>query len=511
MDSEAKVDGIKIEIPIYHDVWMDNGVETFYQILKEAQNNSFNVNINADSLLLNVTDFDEFKEAVGVAVKNRRSNLIVIAEDKKTGETKEVKKDYVLIQEGTKVKGVVAFKEGLYNEKTTLDTVKNVFDSIAEEGTRNCIVCGRQFSRPVKKLQQAAYPLVTKIKSLSGVRSYKDGEVYSFKEYFEDLCPACHLIGLSEWSDDGIIYRTIPGEKSTLFLPKLNSLDELVEFKKSYRPLLNKGSRYRNIRVKEGSEETENPPGSFSTLLCFYEKFFFDVDKKEVIGKSWVMMEVPFGAVKNIKLNAIDLTEPVLRVVKELTNEKISIYKAIIEEIFFFYDNPKGAPVDWDLTGEIREKLSEAILKDDFHSFAGNLLPRKGGRVGYSKDTKLNIEDLIYIWRLKNMGVPKEKIDTVKSVGNIVAKASKNNPSLLYKLDKTKNIGAFWSVLREISRKLIGFDENDKRMIKPTALDGLIQLVKDDEGGWKEIRDLLVVYSSMYYAIGGMREEKENE
>jgi hypothetical protein len=488
---------------------MDNGIETFYQILKEAQNNSFNVNINVDSLLLNVADFNGFKESVGVAVKNRRSNLIVIAEDKKTGETKQVKKDYILIQEGTKVKGEVAFKEGLYNEKTAIDTVKKVFDSITEEGTRNCIVCGRQFSRPLKKLQQAAYPFVTKIKSLSGVRSYKDGEVYSFKEYFEDFCPACYLIGLSEWSDDGIIYRTIPGEKSTLFLPRLNSLEDLTKFKQSYRPHLNKSSRYCNILVKKGSKETENPSGSFSTLLCFYEKFFIDVDKKEVIGKSWVMMDVPFGAVKNIKLNVIDLIEPVLRVIKELSDERIKIYKDIIEEISFFYDNPEGPPVDWDLTGKIREKLSEAILKDDFHSFARNLLPRKGGRVGYHhpKDAKLNIEDLIYIWRLKNMGIPKEKIDTIKSVGNIVAKASKNNPSLLYKLDKTKNISAFWSVLREISRKLIGFDKNDKRMIKLTALDGLIQLVKDNEDGWKEIRDLLVVYSSIYYA-GGMKEEK---
>ena len=190
---------------------------------------------------------------------------------------------------------------------------------------------------------------------------------------------------------------------------------------------------------------------------------------------------------------------------------KKSIYKEIIEEIFFFYDNPKGAPVDWDLTGEIREKLSEAIIKDDFHAFARNILPRKGGRVGYSKDTKENIEELIYLWRLRNMGVPKEKIEVVKSVGNIVAKASRNNPSLLYKLDKTKSLEAFWSVLREISRKLIGFEEKDRKMIKPTALDKLIQLVKDNEDKWKEIRDLLVIYSSMYYAIGGVKEGEENE
>ena len=104
------------------------------------------------------------------------------------------------------------------------------------------------------------------------------------------------------------------------------------------------------------------------------------------------------------------------------------------------------------------------------------------------------------------MGVPKERLDAIKSVGNIVAKASRKNPSLLYKLDKTRTIDELWSVLREISRKLIGFEDEDKKMIKPTALDEVIQLIKDHEDKWKEIRDLLVVYSSMYYSI---RERKE--
>ncbi len=511
--------GVKIEIPIYNDVWMDNGVETFYHILKEAQNNSFNVNINADSLLLNVTDFDKFQESIGVAVKNRRSNLIVIAEDKKTGETKQIKKDYILIQEGTKVKGEVAFKEGLYNEKTAVDTVKKVFDLIAEEGTRNCIICGKQFSKPVKKLQQAAYPSVTKIKSLSGVRSYKDGEVYSFKEYFEDFCPTCYLIGLSEWSDDGIIYRTIPGERSTLFLPKLNSLEELAKFKESYRPLLNKSSRYRNIRVKEGSEETENPSGSFSTLICFYEKFFFGVDRNEVIKKSWVMMEVPFGAVKNIKLSVIDLAESTLRVIKELSNEEISIYKEIIEEIFFFYDNPKGAPVDWNLTGEIREKLSEAILKDDFRSFARNILPRKGGRVGYSKDTRLNIEELIYIWRLKNMGLNEEKLKTIRSAGRTIAAASKDHRNLLYNLDKAKDKSALLNALRQVSRRIAGLKAEEKEKFKgfiyPPALEDIVSLLEEHDTDSKfieDIKNILVVFSCVEFSrLDYFREKKEGE
>ena len=99
------------------------------------------------------------------------------------------------------------------------------------------------------------------------------------------------------------------------------------------------------------------------------------------------------------------------------------------------------------------------------------------------------------------MGIPKENIGTIKSVGNIVAMASKNNLSLLYKLDKVRNLSEFWSVLREISRKMLGFKEEELAKIKPKALDDLIQLVKTYEDQWKEIRDLLVVYSSMFYSI----------
>ncbi len=108
------------------------------------------------------------------------------------------------------------------------------------------------------------------------------------------------------------------------------------------------------------------------------------------------------------------------------------------------------------------------------------------------------------------MGIPKESLSSIKSVGNIIAKVSKNNLSLLYKLDKTRTIEDFWSVLREISRKLVGLDIK-KANIRPTALDELIQLLKDNENNekqWKEIRDLLVVYSSMYYAIGSRGGEK---
>ena len=105
------------------------------------------------------------------------------------------------------------------------------------------------------------------------------------------------------------------------------------------------------------------------------------------------------------------------------------------------------------------------------------------------------------------MGIEKDDLDTIKSVGNIVAAITKNNVGLLYKLDKARNSKEFWSVMREISRKLVGKDETDiKSKIRPTSLDSLVQLVKTNEDDWKEVRDLLIIYSSMYHSIRSLKQ-----
>lgn len=512
----TKKEPFEIIFTMRNDIWMDNGLETFHSVLNDFQNSNFQTAIENNSLIIRIVEFKKFKEDLGNAVKHRRdNNLIIIDSDKKTGERKEIKKDYILIQEGAKIQGKVAFKENIYNNATTDSIINELFSLISEKNeNRTCAVCGQQFSKQFKKLQQGSYPFVTKIKSLSGVRSYKDGTYLSLNEYFDDFCPACYLLGIIEWLDDGIIFRTIPGTKSTLFLPQLSTLEGLIAFKNSYRPLLTKNNRYRNIRVDIKSQDTENPPGTFSTLLCFYEKFFSWIDTKDVIGRSWAIIDIPFGAVKNLKFELVDLKESILDVIKRLStneNNPVRIYSEIISDIFFFYDNPKGAPVDWDHTNSIREQLCKSLLKDDFHSFAKQLLPKKGGHVGYSTDVRNNLDDLIILWRFEKMGIPKESLDTIKSVGNIVARASKKNQSLFYKLDKARTVDDFWSVLREVSRKLISFEEKDRQMIKPSALDGIIQLVKGHENNWKEIRDLLIVYSAMYYSIGSRKEGDKNE
>jgi len=494
----------EINFQFNNDPWLDNGLEYLYKILTDNNDHlCADVEVNGNGLKVITNNFNKFSEQLGIAIKNIRRNLVVWGVNDKTGEKKEIKKDFILIQEGRKIGGVVAFKEDIYSPDRVISAVKNIVLLSYKDGGEICVVCGERFHKPYKKLQQASYPFVTKIKSLSGIRSYKDGVRYSFREYFDNFCPRCYLLGILVWADSGLIYRTFTETgKSLLFLPKMGSFKELIDFKESYRALLNTSGRYSNIRVKVDRNEVENTPGEYSTLLCFYEKFFAEVEDASSYATEWMVVHIPLGKVKSVKYDDIHLKSEIMDILREIVqDEGISFYADVIKEVYFFNDKPKGAPVDWETTREIQEKLAEYFLKDDFRRFTRQILPRKGGHVGFSRSAREDFESIIYLWRWKRMGIPKESLDTIKSVGNIIAVASKNNLSLLYKLDKARNLGEFWSVLREVSRKIVGFNEKERAKIKPTALDNLIQLVKTYEDQWREIRDLLVVYSSMYYSI----------
>jgi hypothetical protein len=482
---------------------MDNGVENFYRILNELE--SCEAEVTEDSMIIRITDKEKFIKEFTRAVFDKRQNLIAIGEDKRSKAKKEFKKDHIMIQEETKVGGKVSLKEEIYKPEKTSEIVSKIFS--LSEGKNTCILCGRRYDKGVKKLQQANYPFVTKIASLSGVRSYKDGRSLSFKEYYDNLCPLCYFIGILEWTDEALIYRTILEEKkSYLFMPYFENLEDLHNFKKLcvYSGILNNSERYSNIKVNPNVQDVEYTPGEYSTLLCFYEKFIENATD-EMIASDWAVLHIPLGQVKNVKIDFLNIDEGILGIIRELkeSGRLERIYSDLMRKMYFYSQNKNNT--DWDITREIQENLSKSFLLDDFRSFTNNLLPRKGGYVFFSSEVRQYLEELIFEWRWKNMGVAKEKLDAIKSVGNIVAKISENNASLLYKMDKVRNIEEFWSVLREISRKLPGLKDEDLRKIKPTALDDVIQLTKDvvegNKDGWKEVRDLIVVYASMYYSL----------
>lgn len=489
------------EIRIYHDFWMDNALENFYRILTKVQEEveDLDVEITHEKVSFGFNDFERFKKALILEIQHRYKNMIVIDEDKKTGMNKEVKKDFILLQEGKKEKGIVNLKEKVYNWSELPKILESAFKE-NKKGQKRCIMCGRVYKKSFE-LKQAIYPLVTKNKSLSGVRTVK-----SLPEYHKNLCPLCYLIGVLEWTDEATIYRTVTEDKMTyLFLPIFESLEELKSFKEStlYSGILNESHRYTNLVVRPNSDEPENTPGEYTTLLAFYEKFIQNASENSC--QEWATLHIPLGKVKNVKLETIRVSEGILSVINELIQNSHLPYQ-MLKGIFFNVKTEKGYSADWKSTNELREGLAKAFLFDNFREFSKLLLPRKGGFVSLSPEARTVFEELVYLWRWRRLGIPKEKLEVIRSVGNIVAKLSLENPSLLYKLDKTRNLQEFWSILREISRKMAGLEKEELREIKPTAIDELVVLVKENENIWKELRDLLVVYSSMYLAVKKLKQ-----
>jgi len=498
--SERSISGkYQVEIEIYNDFWLDNAIENFYRILLDVQENleDLDVEILNNRLIFSFSNLENLKMALISKIKHRYKNMICFEEDKDTGSSKEVKKDYILLQEGTKKDGIVKLKEKVYDWNELPKMLDIVFEP-CKSNNKICIMCGKQHKKSFE-LKQAVYPLATKTRSLSGVRTLK-----TLPEYYKNICPLCYLLGVLEWTDDALVFRTlVDSGKSYLFIPVFENLEKLNNFKEDVlnSGILSRSSRYTNLLVKPKSDETENTPGEYTTLLAFYEKFIKDASiTLEETCKSWAVLHIPFGKVKNVKLETIKISEGILGVIKGLIENDLMPYQ-MLKGIFFKTKTVSGYQTDWDLTNNLKEELAKNFLFDNFRGFTKALLPRKSGFVSFTSDARTIFEELIYVWRWEKLGIPKEKLGIIKSVGNIIAKLSLENPSLLYKLDKTRNLEDFWSVLREISRKMASLDGEKLKEVKPTSMDELIVLVKENENIWKEIRDLLVVYSSMYLAI----------
>lgn len=483
---------LNISIEKYNDYWMDNALENFYSLLKSFNHdNKINISLKNNSLNIECAT-DNFKEILIEILKNYKQYACVKIEDE-NGIKKEFKKDFIIIQHKRKEQKINLNPKLFQNPD---EEISKLVDSL-ENGKKTCVLCGNSFKKKYDNLTQGSYPFSTKIKSLSGVRTYKNGEYYTFKDYNDSVCPVCSLIGILGWLTETLIYRSLINEKNSyLFLPNLDNLKELHEFKQDCYTLLNSSERWSNIKISEYNEKGELTEGKYSTLLCFYSRFLLNFENTPNI--KWSILNIPLKKVKNVKLYELNMNHLVLKIVKSFIEEDEDIYNLFRSFLFF-----KKDAVDWDLTNKIRENLSESFINNDFRRFSKNFVPKNGGKLTFSSK---NIEFLKYfdllikLWMLEPMGITENDLRSIKNVGNIVAKVSVQNSNLFYKLDKIKTIDDFWSVLREISRKLVNPDI-DRDKIREMALDELIVLLKTNEKKWKEIRDLLVVYSAIYYSI----------
>lgn len=433
--------------------------------------------------------------------------MLVNVEDKQTGARKEVKKEHILIQEGKKIAGKVAFKENLFDDLSTLNVVREIFNNI--DGNKySCFFCNRKFKKNIKNIQQASYPFVTKIKSLSGIRT---GVKLELKEYISEYCPQCYLLGILEWTDDSMVYRTIPGDKSIIILPNTENLIDLISIKNNYKKLLENRERWSNIKIDIDKKEIDNTNGRYTTFISFYENFLRYVEP-EFDNNNWYVIEIPqSGSVKNPKYFNLLLDERISHLLKILTRQHQQyFYRIFIKQFYAFYVDPKRGIRDFDTENKLREYMCEALIKNNFESFAKAFVPRKGIKPGIPKESYEILNKLIHYWRIEPMNIEnkEEYLKKIRTTGNFLSKLIGDRTGLFFKLEKAKNPTQFFEAVQEITRR-ITIERDSVEWYEKDALDKITQMIVENDDPknsdfFDTTKNILLIYTSL-------KTKKENQ
>lgn len=526
---------MRITIPIYYDVWMDNGVVNLYRMLcsiEKQQSGILQTNVGADELEVEVFNHGRLKELLEDAIKISRDNYIFYwDEDNKTKIKVNKKKAFVVIHYASKDRFTKrnVLQEDIFRDGKISEILEGFFKELeSKRNNKVCTLCGRRYSISVRAAypKQAVYPLVTKIKSLSGVRTkvLPNGNVSGMADYYKHLCPYCYLVGTLEWADPTIIYRSfVRGRKvregfSVVLLPSEPNLAKLKEVKESSQqqvePLAQ--NKVSNIRVKiRGREgEQERPPiAKFTLLLGFLENFLREyAAKKEVldyyncrrkISENWVALEIPEGQVKDVKVYPLIVENDFLRLLVTLIESEHCPYYDFLGSLWL--RNSEGKPADSAIQDEVKEELACSLITDNFDSFAGNFTPRRRASLVIYPSAKETLEQIIKEWRWYKMGLKEEDLEIVRKAARVVAKAGENSPSILYKLQRARGLTELLDALTQVSHKIIGMEAKELQYLSMDSVERLVEMLHskgDDPHAFKDLRNTLVIFASVEWGKG---------
>ena len=503
----------------FGDAWWDNAVTNFHRLIEGTE--GVEVELEELGLTVTITNWSSFLKSFMRRVKGERDRIVFAKIPDKDGILRYKKKPHILLQYGKATGNRNVVKAALLDDDKMKGMVEGIFQGLAGDRYR-CIVCGRRFGRGVEPLKQGTYPLVTKIRSLSGVRTRG-----SLKEYYSknQVCPICSMIGVLEWVDDGMLFvgglESATGRRALALLPIMRSLPELAAFKESYREQLDDKQMWSNVVVKVG-ERFVTPRGAWTLLLLFYERLFDEYARREDLEEDilslcrrwcseWLAITIPEGQVKNITATRLPVGSWPLQVMACLIQREkpVRIYTHLLDGLFVW--EVKTGKVDWEATwSRAREDIARGFLTDDFHTFAGAFSMKRQTYVGLREEARQALDNLLLEWRCKKMGIGESGLASIKSAGNLIAEIAQNHAGALYKLERVRNVDEFWSALREIARRMISLDFSEAK-VNPTSLDDVVQLVQQDWEKWQEVRDLLVIYSCVYYAVKTSKKAKESK
>ncbi len=509
-----------------NDAWLDNGLELFGHIAEHIASQYpkvVQVQWQPDELQLTINDIQRFVELLDEAIDQRIQTTVFYITEGKSGK-KQVMKPFVgFNQQPPKQHPPIFQKDRRYQ------FLEQVFAGQTEKSRdRGCPLCGETISGEEQKLTLSVYPFVTKIKSLSGIRTqWHGGGLKGFTEYMS-ICPRCYFLGALVWMDDALLYLCdIGGTDGTAVIllpaPTAGDLTKLRRLK-FYRP--KHGERRTNVRFKQrpkGEEQSEKErevrDGRYSLLLAFLERTLEEIAEKHKvedlfaeaqrsISDGWVFITIPQGRLKNITAHDLILDEPILKLLVKLVEQSKLPYAHMIAEMWL--SDEKGKSLS-DETLELHEALSQAILTNDFDLLARAFIPRPRRQLRFPFVVGDEVENLVQIWRWSDMNA--ETLEIVKKAGRALAAiaASRKQPVLLYALERVRSGSDLLEVLKESVHRLISLEAEEMQYISLDALEQLTEMIHKttDARQFADLKNTLIVFAGIAYAKNVMAQSRQ--
>jgi hypothetical protein len=507
--------------PLRNDPWLDSALEFFGELAEHIARQHPHVaeiEWEPDQLVLTLYEPERFAELLHDEIRQRaQTTLFYLSKGKK-----QVLKPFVGFNQQPPNQ-----HPPLYQEEKRLAFLKRVFQPAADtsRGATGCPLCGQEFKGEAHKLTLSVYPFVTKIKSLSGIRTrWTKGALKGFVTN-SPVCPSCYMLGALAWMDDALLYLCdLGGRDGTAVIllpaPPLGNLLRLRELK-AYRSGLKGGERRSNVRfIRKSGEEQEVRDGRFSLLLAFLERALQNIartlpgedwdlfsEAKRRVSDGWLFITIPQGRLKNVVSHDLVLDEPTLRLLVKLVERGILPYAHLISEIRLADDQgrPLREPVP-----ELHELLAEALLTDDFGRFAGVFLPKPRYGLRFPFAIEGDLKTLVELWRWSE--VDPQELEVVKKAGRALAgiAAGRKQPALLYSLERVRSPSDLLEVLKEGVHRLIGLEAEEMRYISLDALEQLTELAHKtyDTRKFEDLKNTLIVFAGISYAKGVMAGSK---
>lgn len=105
----------------------------------------------------------------------------------------------------------------------------------------------------------------------------------------------------------------------------------------------------------------------------------------------------------------------------------------------------------------------------------------------------------------------KDEMDVMRKSGQVIGNVADDYISDLYQLDRTRSVEEFIKQLKNIGLRAISISKNEKEPVYAEPLANLVDLINKYKDDYDEIKDIVLVYASVYLSIIKYKTYKESQ